>query len=148
MNRQAAHYYHLLEKFEAGIELSGTEVKAVREGKASLRDGYAAVKGSEVWLMDCNIGSYQPGSYRNHEALRARRLLLHRQEIEKLRGRVEEKGFTLIPTRLYLKGNLIKCEVALAKGKTVWDQRETIRRRTVDRETAQAIHEHQRRGSR
>lgn len=145
VNRQAGHYYHLLEKFEAGIELTGTEAKSIRDGKANLKDGYAVVKGREVWLIDCHIGTYLPGSYLNHDALRDRRLLLHRQEIDKLRGRTQERGLTIIPLRLYLKKNLIKCEIALAKGKTVWDQRETIRRRTVDRETAQEVHEHRRR---
>lgn len=148
VNRQAGHYYHLLEKFEAGIELTGTEAKSIRDGKANLKDGYAVVKGSEVWLIDCHIGTYLPGSYLNHDALRDRRLLLHRQEIDKLRGRTQERGLTIIPTRLYLKKNLIKCEIALAKGKTVWDQRETIRRRTVERETAQEVHEHRRRHQR
>jgi SsrA-binding protein len=145
VNRQAGHYYHLLEKFEAGIELTGTEVKSVREAKANLKDSYAVVRNDEVWLLDCHIGSYQPGSYLNHALTRERRLLLHRAEIDKLRGRTQERGLTLIPTRFYLKKNLIKCELALAKGKTVWDQRETIRRRTIDRETAQEVREHQRR---
>ena len=145
VNRQAGHYYHLLEKFETGIELTGTEVKSIREGRVNLKDAYGVVRDDQVWLVDCHIGGYQPGSYLNHPALRERRLLLHRAEIDKLRGRTEERGLTLIPTRIYLKKNLIKCELALAKGKTVWDQRETIRRRTIDRETAQDIREHQRR---
>ncbi|HUI42574.1 MAG TPA: SsrA-binding protein SmpB [Terriglobia bacterium] len=144
VNRQAGHYYHLLEKFEAGIELTGTEVKSIRDGKASLKDSYGLVRNGEVWLVDLHIGGYLPGSYLNHSPLRERRLLLHRVEIDKLRGRTQERGLTLVPTRLYLKKNLIKVELALAKGKTVWDQRETIRRRTVDRETAQDIREHQR----
>jgi len=146
VNRSARHYYHLFEKFEAGIELTGTEVKAVRDGKAGLKDAYAQVKNEQAWLLDCHIGTYTAGSTRHHEALRPRRLLLKRAEIDKLRGRTEEKGFTLIPTRLYSKKNLIKCEIALAKGKTTWDQRETIRRRTIDREVAQDIREHQRKG--
>jgi SsrA-binding protein len=144
VNRPARHYYHLFEKFEAGIELTGTEVKAIREGKAGLKDAYAQVKNDEVWLLDCHIGAYTAGRTRDHVALRPRRLLLKRAEIDKLRGRTEGKGFTVIPTRLYAKKNLIKCEIALAKGKTTWDQRETIRRRTVDRETAHDIREHQR----
>jgi SsrA-binding protein len=144
VNRSAGHYYHLLDKFEAGIELTGTEVKSIRDAKANLKDSYAVVRNDEVWLLDCHIGSYQPGSYLNHALTRERRLLLHRAEIDKLRGRTQERGLTLIPTRLYLKKNLIKCELALAKGKTVWDQRETIRRRTIDRETAQEVREHQR----
>lgn len=145
VNRQAAHFYRLLEKFEAGIELTGTEVKSVREGKANLKDGYATVKAREVWLLDCHISPYSAGSYSNHEPLRERRLLLRREEIHKLAGRVQEKGLTLIPTRLYLKKNLIKCELALAKGKKIYDRRETARRRTVEREAAQAIREHRNR---
>jgi SsrA-binding protein len=145
VNRQAGHFYNLLEKYECGIELTGTEVKAIREGKASLKDGYAAVRGDEVWLMDCHIGAYLAGSYMNKDSLRDRRLLLHREEINKLIGRTQERGLTLIPLRFYLKKNLIKCEIALAKGKTVFDRRETLRRRTIDRETAQDIREHQRR---
>ena len=147
LNRQAGHYYHLLEKFETGIELTGTEVKSIREGKANLKDGYATEKGGQVWQIDCHIGGYAAGSYLNHDSLRDRRLLLHRREIDKLAGRTQEKGLTLVPLRFYSKNNLIKCEIALAKGKTVWDQRETLRRRTVDRETEQDIREHRRRGN-
>jgi SsrA-binding protein len=146
VNRQASFLYHLLEKFETGIELTGTEVKSIREGKVNLKEGYAVVKGEEVWLVHCHISPYAAGSYSNHDPLRDRRLLLHRQEIHKLMGRTQEKGFTLIPTRLYLKKNLIKCEIALAKGKKVFDHRETERRRTIDRETEQDIREHRRRG--
>jgi SsrA-binding protein len=145
VNRQAAHYYHLLEKFEAGIQLTGTEVKSIREGKLNLKDAYGVVRQGELWLMDCHISSYTPGSYLNSAPLRERKLLLHRKEIDRLMGRTREKGLTLIPTRVYLRNNLIKCEIALAKGKTVWDQRDTIRQRTIDRETAQDIHEHRRR---
>ena len=145
VNRQAGHFYHLLEKFEAGIELTGTEVKSIREGKVSLKDSYAVVKDGEVWLIDCHISAYTAGSYFNHDPLRDRRLLLHRQENHKLTGRTQEKGLTLIPTRLYLKKNLIKCEIALAKGKKVYDRREAERQRTIDRETEQAIQEHRRR---
>ncbi len=128
LNRQASHYYHLLEKFETGIELTGTEVKSIREGKLNLKDAYAVVRDGEAWLVDCHISSYAPGSYLNSAPLRERKLLLHRREIDKLMGRTREKG----------------CEIALAKGKTVWDQRDTIRQRTIDRETAQDIHEHRR----
>src|SRR5574337_929906 len=147
VNRQAQHFYHLLERFETGIELTGTEVKSVREGKVNLKESYAVVRGGEAWLIDCHISPYAAGSRFNHDPLRDRRLLLHRQEIDKLQGRTQEKGFTVVPTRLYLKKNLIKCEIALAKGKHVYDRRETERRRTVDRETQQAIREHRRRHS-
>ena len=147
VNRQAQHLYHLLDKFEAGLELTGTEVKSVREGKINLKDSYVDFERNQAWLIDCHISPYTAGSYCNHEPLRDRRLLLHRQEIDKLAGRTQEKGLTVIPTRVYLKKNLIKCEVALAKGKKVYDHRETSRRRTIERETQQAIHEHRRRHS-
>jgi SsrA-binding protein len=147
VNRQASHFYHLLEKFEAGIELTGTEVKSIREGKANLKDSYAMARNGELWMIGCHISPYTAGSYRNHDPLRDRRLLLRRQEIDKLTGRTQEKGLTLIPLRLYLKKNLIKCEIALAKGKKVYDRREASRRRTIDRETAQAIQEHRRKHS-
>ncbi|MGD0223512.1 MAG: SsrA-binding protein SmpB [Terriglobia bacterium] len=145
VNRQAQHLYHLLERFEAGVELTGTEVKSVRDGKINLKDSYVDVQKGQAWLIDCHISPYVAGSYSNHEPLRDRRLLLHRQELDKLAGRVQEKGFTLIPTRVYLKKNLIKCEIALAKGKKVYDHRETSRQRTIDREAQQDIHEHRRR---
>ncbi len=145
VNRQAQHFYHLLEKFEAGIELTGTEVKSIRSGKASLKDSYAAIKGNQAWLLDCHISTYLAGSYLNHEPLRPRRLLLHRQEIAKLGGKTQEKGLTLIPLRLYAKGNRIKVELALARGKKLYDHRETSRRRTIEREARQAIQAHQRR---
>ena len=144
VNRQAQHLYHLLEKFETGIELTGTEVKSVRDGKVNLKESYAVVKDGQVWLVDCHISAYAAGSYLNHDPLRDRRLLLHKQEINKLKGRTQEKGFTLVPTRLFMKKNLIKCEIALAKGKHVYDRREEERRRTIDRETQQAIREHRR----
>lgn len=145
INRQAAHYYHFLEKFEAGIELKGTEVKSIREGKVNLKDSYAMVKGGQVWLINCHISTYSSGSYLNHDPLRDRRLLLHQQEIYKLMSKTQEKGLTLVPVRLYLKGNKIKCEIALAKGKKVYDRRETEMRRTIKRETEQAIRDYRRR---
>lgn len=145
VNRQAAHYYHFLETFEAGMELRGTEVKSIREGKVNLKDGYATVKGGEVWLLNCHISTYSSGSYLNHDPLRERRLLLHQREINKLASRTQEKGLTLVPTRLYMKGNNIKCELALAKGKKVYDRRETERSRTIKRETEKAIQDYRRR---
>jgi SsrA-binding protein len=145
VNRAAAHYYHFLEKFEAGIELKGTEVKSIREGKVNLKDSYAVVKGGQVWLVSCHISTYSSGSYLNHDPLRDRRLLLHRQEINKLTSKTQEKGLTLVPTRLYLKANKIKCELALAKGKKVYDRRETERRRTIKREAEQAVQDYRRR---
>jgi SsrA-binding protein len=145
VNRQAAHYYHFLEKYEAGIELRGTEVKSIREGKVNLKDGYAAVKGRQVFLINCHISTYTSGSYLNHDPLRERRLLLHQREIDKLISKTQEKGLTLVPTRLYLKENKIKCELALAKGKKVYDRRETERQRTVKREAEKAIQDYRRR---
>ena len=145
LNRQAAHYYNFLEKFEAGIELRGTEVKSIREGKVNLKDSYATVKDGQVWLVNCHISTYTSGSYLNHDPLRERRLLLHQQEINKLTSRTQEKGLTLVPTRLYLRGNKIKCELALAKGKKVYDRREAERSRTLKREAEQAINDYRRR---
>ncbi len=145
VNRQAAHFYNFLEKFEAGMELKGTEVKSIREGKVNLKDSYATVKGGQVWLVNCHISTYSSGSYLNHDPLRERRLLLHREEINKLMSRTQEKGLTLVPTRLYLKGNKIKCELALAKGKKVFDRRETEKRRVIQREAEQAIQDYRRR---
>jgi SsrA-binding protein len=145
VNRQAAHYYHFLEKFEAGMELRGTEVKSIREGKVVVKDAYATVKGGEVFLVNCHISTYRSGSYLNHDPLRDRRLLLHQREIDRLIAKTQEKGLTLVPTRLYLKGNKIKCELALAKGKKVFDHRETLRRRTIQREAEKAIQDHRRR---
>jgi len=147
INRQAPHLYHLLEKFEAGIELTGTEVKSVRGGKINLKDSYVELRHGEAWLVDCHISAYTPGSYNNHSPLRDRRLLLHRQELDKLAGHVQERGLTLIPTRVFLSHNLVKCEIALAKGRKVYDHRDTSRQRTIDRETQQAIHEHRRAGT-
>jgi SsrA-binding protein len=138
-NRQAEHLYFLLERFEAGLELTGTEVKAVRGGKANLKDSYAVIRGGEAWLLQCHIGPYEYGNRDNHEAMRKRKLLLHKQEIRKLTGKSVEKGLTLIPTKLYLKNGRIKCEIALAKGKKLYDRRETERRKTADREARQAI---------
>lgn len=147
LNRQASHLYHLLEKFEAGLELAGTEVKSIREGKVHLKDAYGMVKQGQAWLLQCHIGAYRAGSYLNHESLRERRMLLHRREIDKLASRTQERGLTIIPLRIYLKGNRIKCEIALAKGKKIFDHREAARRRTIDREAAQAMHDHRRRHS-
>jgi SsrA-binding protein len=145
INRQAGHLYHLLEKFEAGIELTGTEVKAIREGKVHLKDSYGMVRNGEVWLLDCHISQYTAGSYMNHIPLRERRLLLNRDEINKLAARTQERGLTLVATRLYLKKNLIKVEIALAKGKKIYDHREDSRRRTILREAEQSIREHRER---
>ncbi len=139
VNRNASHNYFLLEKFEAGIALSGTEVKSIRAGLANLKDAYGLVKNDEVFLLNCHIGPYDHGNIFNHEPLRTRKLLMHREEIRKLIGKTQQKGLTLIPTRLYFKKARVKVELALAKGKQLWDKRETERRRTADSEAREAI---------
>ena len=141
VNRQASHNYEFLEKFEAGLVLTGTEVKSVREGRVSLKEAYGVVRGGEVWLMSCNISPFSHGNISNHDPMRARKLLLNRSEIRKLIGRTTERGLTLVPLKMYLKKGRIKCEIALAKGKKTYDKRETERRKTIDKETRQAIRE-------
>jgi SsrA-binding protein len=139
VNRAAAHNYFLLEKFEAGVALRGTEVKAVRSGHANLKDAYGLVKDGELWLINAHIGPYEHGNIFNHEPLRTRKLLVHRRELNKLFGKTQQKGLTLIPTRLYFRNGRVKVEMALAKGKQTWDKRETERRRTADREAREAV---------
>jgi len=138
-NRKAFHDYHLLESFEAGIVLLGTEVKSIREGRVNLRDSFARVEGGEVFLYNVNISPYSHRGYADHEPLRRRKLLLHRDEIRKLIGKTVEKGMTLVPVRLYYKNGRVKVSVSLAKGKKDYDKRETIKRREADRETRAAI---------
>jgi len=138
-NRKAYHDFHLLETFEAGIALLGTEVKAIREGRVNLRDSFARVEGSEVFLYNVNISPYSHRGYAEHEPLRRRKLLLHRDEIRKLIGKTVEKGMTLVPVRMYFKNGRVKVAVSLAKGKKDYDKRETIKRREADRETRAAI---------
>jgi SsrA-binding protein len=139
VNRAAAHNYFLLEKFEAGIVLTGTEVKAIRAGRANLKDAYGLIKGGELWLLNAHIGVYEHGNIFNHEPLRTRKLLVHAAELRKLIGKTQQKGMTLIPARMYFKNGKVKVELALAKGKQLWDKRETERRRTADREAREAI---------
>lgn len=141
LNRRASHEYEFLEKFEAGIVLTGTEVKSAREGRINLGDAYARVEGGEVWLLNCHISPFSHGTYANHEPLRVRKLLLRREEIRKLIGRTTERGLTLIPVRVYLKNGRIKCELALARGKKTYDKREAERRKTIDKEARQAMRE-------
>jgi len=138
-NRKAYHDYHLLETFEAGVALLGTEVKAIREGRVNLRDSFARVEDGEVFLYNVNISPYSHRGYADHEPLRRRKLLLHRDEIRKLIGKTVEKGMTLVPVRLYYKKGRVKVAVSLAKGKKEYDKRETIKRREADRETRAAI---------
>jgi SsrA-binding protein len=143
-NRKASHDYHVLETFEAGIALLGTEVKAIREGRVNLRDSYARLDKGEAWLLNVHISPYSHTGYAHHEERRQRKLLLHRSELRKLTGRVAEKGLTLVPLRMYFKKGRVKVMVGLAKGKHMYDKRETIRRREVDRETRAAMKERQR----
>ena len=138
-NRQAGHNYHLLERFEAGVALTGTEVKAAKNGKIQLKDAYAEVEGNEAWLMNAHISQYSHGNRENHEPTRRRKLLLHRQEIDKLLGKTREQGLTLIPTKMYLKNGHIKVELAVAKGKKLHDKRETERKREMEAEARAAI---------
>jgi SsrA-binding protein len=140
-NRKAAHDYHLVETFEAGVVLLGTEVKAIREGRVNLRDSYGRVEGGEVYLYNVHISPYSHRGYAEHEPTRRRKLLLHRQEIRKLIGKTVERGFTLVPVRMYFKNGRVKVAVSLAKGKQAHDKRETIKRREIDRETRTAVKE-------
>ena len=139
VNRNASHNYFLLEKFEAGVVLTGTEVKSVRTGTANLKDAYGLIKDGELWLLNAHIGAYENAGYAGHTPLRTRKLLIHKEELRKLIGKTQQKGFTLIATRLYFRRGKVKCEIALAKGKQLWDKRETERRRTADKEAREAI---------
>ena len=133
-NRQAGHNYFLLDRFEAGMVLTGTEVKAARDGKVQLKDAYAEIRANEAWLINAHISQYSHGNRENHPPVRDRKLLLHRREIDKLLVETREKGLQLIPTKMYLKQGRIKCELAVAKGKKLHDKRETERRKTADDE--------------
>jgi SsrA-binding protein len=133
-NRQAYYRYHITDKWEAGLVLTGTEVKSLRGGKAQLKDGYAAIRDGEVWLYNVHIPPYAPATRDNHEPERPRKLLMHRREIERLIGKTKEKGLTLIPLRLYFKDSRAKVEIGLAKGKDVVDKRQTIKEREMKRE--------------
>jgi SsrA-binding protein len=142
-NRTAAYRFHLLERFECGIVLTGTEVKSLREGKAQLKDSYAVVRDGEVWLMGVYIPPYGPASRENHDPERPRKLLLHREEIERLVGKTRERGLTLVPTRIYFSpgGSRAKVELALARGKDLYDKRETIRKRDMTRDVQRELRE-------
>ena len=138
-NRQAAYRYSLLDRFEAGMVLTGTEVKSLREGKAQIKDGYASIRDGELWLHNVHIPPYAAASRDNHEPERPRKLLLHRYELERLVGKTRERGLTLVPTRLYFSGARAKVEVALARGKDVGDKRQTIKEREMKREMDRAM---------
>jgi len=138
-NRRARFEYELLERFVAGLALTGSEVKSVREGRVNLQDGYVTFEGGEAFLVNVHISPYDNAGYAGHEPLRRRKLLLHKREIRRLAGKVAEKGLTAVPLALGVEGNWIKLEFALAKGKRLHDKRETIRRRTLDREAEAAV---------
>jgi SsrA-binding protein len=140
-NRQAAYRYEFLDKYEAGMLLRGTEVKALRDTGATLKDGYAAIRDGELWLHNVHIPPYGPAARDNHEPERDRKLLLHRGEIEKIVGRIKERGLTIVPTRIYFKDGRAKVEVALARGKDRFDKRETIKEREVKRDLDRALRE-------
>jgi SsrA-binding protein len=144
-NRSSSFNYFLTDKYEAGVALRGTEVKSIREGKANLKDAYGLLKDGECFLLNAHIGPFSHGNSMNHEALRTRKLLLHKLEIQKLEAATRQKGFTLIPVRLYFKNGRVKCEIALAKGKQEWDKRATERKREADNEAKSAIARSQRR---
>jgi len=139
VNRAASHNYLLEDRMETGIMLSGSEVKSVRAGRANLKDAYALVKDNELWLLNAHIGAYENAGYAGHVEKRTRKLLVHKEELRKLLGKSQQKGFTLVPTRMYFKNGKIKIEIALAKGKQTWDKRETERRRTADKEAREAV---------
>jgi len=138
-NRKAYHDYHIEETFEAGIALSGTEVKSLREGKANVKESYVIIKDHEVFLLSCHISHYSHGNIMNHDPLRTRKLLLHRKEINRLWGKTAMRGFTLIPLKIYFKGPVVKVEIALARGKKLFEKRETIKEKDARREIARAI---------
>jgi len=138
-NRQAGHNYFLLDRYEAGIALTGTEVKAAKAGKVQLRDAYASIDKNEAWLLNAHISEYSHGNRFNHAPTRPRKLLLHRREIDKLHEAVREKGLSIIPTRLYLTKGRVKCEIALAKGKKFHDKRESERARSAEEEARAAV---------
>ena len=133
-NKKAFHDYEVLDRYEAGIVLVGTEVKAIRDRKVNLKDSYARVRGGELWLENCHISPYTHGNISNHEPLRSRKLLLHRRELSKLIGRSTRKGFTIVPLSLYFKNGKIKLELGLGRGKQLHDKRETARRKAIDRD--------------
>lgn len=144
-NRAASYNYHILEKYEAGLVLHGTEVKALREGKANIRDAYVEFQTNGAWLVNAHIAQYLPGGPWNHEPLGARKLLLHKSEIHKLAGRSEAKGLTVIPLRIYFRNSIAKVEIALVQGKKVWDRREGERVKEARREVEESMYRNRRR---
>ncbi len=140
-NRYASYRYNLIERLECGIALQGTEVKSLRSGGAQLKDGFASIRDGELWLQNVHIPPYGPAARENHDPERPRKLLVHRRELDRLEGRIKERGFTLVPTRIYFSGPHAKVEIALARGKDLYDKRETIRTRDTEREMQRALRE-------
>lgn len=143
-NRKARHTYHILETEVAGMELLGTEVKAIRDAKVNIKEGYVTFVGGQAFLVGCHIGSYENAGYAGHDPVRRRRLLLQKRQIERLASKVQEKGLTVVPLAVFLEGNWIKIEIALVRGKQLHDKRDTLRQRTMDREAEQDIKERSR----
>ena len=144
-NRAASYNYHLLERLEAGIVLHGTEVKALREGKANIRDAFVDFRADGAWLVNAHIAQYMPGGPWNHEPLGNRKLLLHKNELYKLAGKTQSKGLTVIPTKIYFRDGIAKCEIALAQGKKQWDRRQDERTKEARKEAEQALYRNRRR---
>jgi SsrA-binding protein len=141
-NRKARHDFHIDDTFEAGMVLTGTEIKSIRAGRVNLRDSYATLKEGELWLLNAHIAPYDQGTFTNHEPRRPRKLLMHRREINRIAGKLQEKGFTLVPLRLYLKNNLAKVELGLARGKKQYDKRAALRQKETRREIDRAVARH------
>jgi len=139
VNRKAYHDYFIYETWEAGLVLTGSEIKSIRDGRVNLRDSYVTIKDDEAWLIGAHISPYPQANRQNHDPRRDRKLLLHRREIDRLRGKVQEKGFTIIPLRLYLKNNVAKVEIALARGKKKYDKRQAIAKKEAQREMERAL---------
>ena len=139
VNRKAYHDYHILERLEAGIVLKGSEIKSIRAGRINLGDAYAKPENGELWLYNCHIAAYNAASYNTHDPIRPRKLLLHRKEIDNLAGTATQRGLTLVPLKLYIKNGIAKVELGIAKGKKLYDKRETLARRDADREMDRAL---------
>ncbi|HIE38911.1 MAG TPA: SsrA-binding protein SmpB [Anaerolineae bacterium] len=144
-NRKATHDYVIEDRYEAGLVLTGTEIKSIRAGRVSLRDGYVQPRSGELWLVNVHIAAYDPAGRHGHDPRRPRKLLLHRKEIDRLIGKVQERGYTIVPLRMYLKRGLAKVEIGLARGKRKYDKRETIARRDAEREIQREWKERRRR---
>ncbi len=138
-NKKAYADYFIDETIEAGIVLTGTEVKSLRQGKANLKDSYVIIKDNEAWLLNCHISPYSHGNIYNHDPLRTRKLLLHRKEIERLRGKIQQQGYTLIPLKLYFKGSYVKVEIGLARGRKKYEKRDIIKKKEAQREIERAL---------